>query len=126
MLLDIVSIAFVCVGLLIFLGAAAGLVRFPDFYSRMHAAGKGDSLGSLLIVLGFAIHEFGDFSGMDFVLVLKLLGVCAFIMFTSPTATHALIDAGYEDGIEPVIDPGAEDALARRLGGGSNQHSIEP
>lgn len=125
MILDLVSIALICAGLLIFLGAAAGLVRFPDFYSRMHAAGKGDSLGSLLIVLGFAIHEFGDFSGMDFVLALKLLGICVFIMFTSPTATHALIDAGYEDGIEPIIDAGAEDALAARLGRVANPRKTE-
>jgi multicomponent Na+:H+ antiporter subunit G len=67
------------VGLLFFLGAAVGLYRFPDFYTRMHAAGKGDTLSSLLILAGFAL-----------------------IMLTSPTSTHALMRAGFEDGVEPV------------------------
>jgi multicomponent Na+:H+ antiporter subunit G len=112
MILDIVSIIFIATGLLFFLGAAAGILRFPDFYTRMHAAGKGDTLSSLLIVLGLAIHEFRHFDGMDLVLFLKLLSICAFIMITSPASTHALIDAGYEDGIEPVIDPEGGNALA--------------
>ena len=34
-------------GLVFFLGAAVGMVRFPDFYTRMHAAGKGDTFDNL-------------------------------------------------------------------------------
>jgi multicomponent Na+:H+ antiporter subunit G len=112
MILDLVSIILIGFGLLFFLGAAAGILRFPDFYTRMHAAGKGDTLSSLLIILGFAIHEFRHFDGMDFVLMLKMLSISAFIMITSPASTHALIDAGYEDGIDPIVDPEGGDALA--------------
>ena len=42
----------------------------------------------------------------------KILAICAFIMLTSPTSTHALMDAGYDDGIEPLIAEGEENALA--------------
>jgi multicomponent Na+:H+ antiporter subunit G len=112
MILDLISIALIAAGLLFFLGAAVGIIRFPDFYTRMHAAGKGDTLSSLLIILGFALHEFRHFDGMDFVLLLKLLSICGFIMITSPASTHALIDAGYEDGIEPIVDPEGGNALA--------------
>lgn len=113
MILDVVAILLILAGLVFFLGAAVGLVRFPDFYTRMHAAGKGDTLSSLLVVLGFAIHEFRHYDGAaDIVLFLKLLAICAFIMLTSPTSTHALMDAGYEDGIDPVIGEGGENALA--------------
>ncbi|MCB1229536.1 MAG: monovalent cation/H(+) antiporter subunit G [Verrucomicrobiae bacterium] len=113
MILDIIAILLIVAGLVFFLGAAVGLVRFPDFYSRMHAAGKGDTLSNLLVVLGFAIHELRHFDGSaDVIVFCKLLAICAFIMLTSPTATHALMDAGYEDGIEPVIGEDGENALA--------------
>lgn len=115
MIIDLIAIFLIVSGLVFFLGAAVGLVRFPDFYTRMHAAGKGDTLSSLLVILGFAIHEFSHFDGSpDVIVFLKLLAVCGFIMLTSPTATHALMDAGYEDGIEPVIDESGGNALADR------------
>ena len=90
------------VGLLFFLGAAVGLYRFPDFYTRMHAAGKGDTLSSLLILAGFALITLDGFSATDWLLVVKVLAIVLFIMLTSPTSTHALMRAGFEDGVEPV------------------------
>ncbi len=51
----IIGAILVILGLVFFIGAAFGLLRFPDFYTRMHAAGKGDTLCSLLIVLGVAV-----------------------------------------------------------------------
>lgn len=89
-------------GLLFFLGAAVGLYRFPDFYTRMHAAGKGDTLSSLLILAGFALITLEGFSATDWLLVVKVLAIVLFIMLTSPTSTHALMRAGFEDGVEPV------------------------
>ena len=90
------------VGLLFFLGAAVGLYRFPDFYTRMHAAGKGDTLSSLLILAGFSLITLEEFSAADWLLVVKVLAIVLFIMLTSPTSTHALMRAGFEDGVEPV------------------------
>ena len=90
------------VGLLFFLGAAVGLYRFPDFYTRMHAAGKGDTLSSLLILAGFALITLEGFSATDWLLVVKVLAIVLFIMLTSPTSTHALMRAGFEDGVEPM------------------------
>lgn len=109
---DCIGIVMILIGLIFFLGGAVGLMRFPDFYSRMHAAGKGDTLSSLLIVGGFAFcHVDGIYEafGTDhwyepIMLVTKMFGICMFIMITSPTSTHALIEAGYEDGIEPKVE----------------------
>ena len=105
MIFEILSILLVSVGLVFFLGASAGLLRFPDFYTRMHAAGKIDTLSSLLVILGLAVYLLKDFHGLGdwgiLLVVLKLLGICAFIMLTGPTSTHALMDAGYEDGNKP-------------------------
>ena len=98
---DIVSGILILGGLVFFFGASVGIYRFPDFYTRMHAAGKGDTLSSFLILLGFAVHELEDFTWMSLLVALKILAIGFFIMFTSPTSTHALMEAGFDDRIEP-------------------------
>ena len=103
----IITAIFLVSGAILMIVATIGVIRFPDFYTRMHAAGKGDTLSSLLVVMGFAVYHLGqihwaDFVWADLLVVIKLLAICVFIMLTSPTATHALMDAGYEDGIEPL------------------------
>ena len=81
----------VCVGLLFFALGTIGLLRFPDFYTRMHAAGKFDTLGSLLTLGGLALlngFTLGTF---------KILLIAAFIFFTSPTATDAVARAAFKN-----------------------------
>lgn len=110
-LINIVSAVLVTSGLVLFLGAAVGLLRFPDFYTRMHAAGKGDTLSSLLICAGLGLYVFkAAFDGDpehhvgwgEVFTFLKILAICTFVMMTSPTSTHALMRAGYEEGVEPA------------------------
>tara|TARA_R110002096_G_scaffold273422_9_gene467285 strand:+ start:22776 stop:23147 length:372 start_codon:yes stop_codon:yes gene_type:complete len=113
MTIDIIAIALVVFGTILFLGSSVGLIRFPDFYTRMHAAGKGDTLSTLLIVGGLGVYhlhdvievfqQHGEWHKPLFV-IFKMLGICLFIMFTSPTSTHALIEAGYSDGIKPTVE----------------------
>lgn len=101
--MEAICIVIILAGLLFFLGAVVGLVRFPDFYTRMHAAGKGDTLSTMLILLGFALYLFKDGVDLANILVaLKIMAICAFIMLTSPTSTHALMQAGFEAGVKPV------------------------
>lgn len=82
-------------GVFFLLAGALGLIRFPDLYSRMHAAGKCDTLGQLLLLTGLALHQ-----GLELT-SLKLLIVAGFIFITSPTATHAIARAAYRSGIRP-------------------------
>ena len=114
MFFTVISVVFVLAGLLFFLGTTVGLMRFPDFYTRMHAAGKGDTLSTLLIIAGVAIHYLSeDFSWVSLLVAVKILAIGLFISLTSPTSTHALMKAGFDDGIEPVLDeekPKEEDA----------------
>lgn len=117
MILTLLSAALVLAGLVFFLGSAAGLVRFPDFYTRMHAAGKGDTLSSLLVLAGLALYQLRDFEGglqhwTVLLVIVKLLAISAFILLTSPTSTHALMDAGWEDAVEPVIGKDRKNDLA--------------
>lgn len=108
MIFTILSIVLIVTGVLFFFGAAVGIVRFPDFYSRTHAAGKGDTLSSLLVLLGYGVYQLRDFHSFSHdwpivLVILKLLAISVFIFITSPTSTHALMDAGWEDGVKPTI-----------------------
>lgn len=75
-----------------------GLLRFPDFYTRLHAGGVTDTLAPLLIVAGLLLQ-----SGLS-LLSLKLLLILLFLLFTTPTASHALARAALAEGVEPVTD----------------------
>lgn len=74
-----------------------GVLRFPDIYTRMHAAGMTDTLCTLLIIGGLMLQ-----TGLS-MLTLKLLAILLFMLFTSPTSGHALARAAWMDGVEPVL-----------------------
>ena len=97
-MLNAVVIILVVVGLVFFLGASIGILRFPGFYTRMHAAGKGDTLSTVLILLGCALFSMAQahFTFAATLVALKILLIEGFIFLGSPTATHAILDAGYE------------------------------
>ena len=73
------------------LAGVIGLFRFPDFYTRMHAAGKCDTLGSLLVVSGLAVYT--GFTLGSF----KIIFIAVFVFLTSPTATHAIARAAFKN-----------------------------
>ena len=87
---------FISTGLVFFLGTTIGLLRFPDFYTRMHAAGKGDTLSTVMILIGCICLV-----PMDLLLAIKILLIINFIFIGSPTATHAMMDAGNKAGAVP-------------------------
>ncbi|MBE0446926.1 MAG: monovalent cation/H(+) antiporter subunit G [Actinobacteria bacterium] len=95
------DIRTIIAGILLALGcffivvAAIGVVRFPDFYSRMHPAGKSDTLGQSLVLSGIMIYE-----GFSLVSI-KLLIIIVFIFIANPTATHAVAKAAYVAGVKP-------------------------
>lgn len=101
MILNIICISLVSLGIFFFLGGAIGMLRFPDFYTRMHAAGKGDTMSIFLIFLGIALYQLHDFTLANALVAGKILFISLFIMVASPTSTHALIRAGYEEGLKP-------------------------
>ena len=101
MIADVLSLILILGGLLFFLGASVGIARFPDFYTRMHAAGKGDTLSSFLILAGLALYSVDAITWPEILVAAKIVGIGFFIMLTSPTSTHALMEAGYDDRIEP-------------------------
>lgn len=95
--LDALSWALLAAGGLFCVIGAAGLLRMPDFFTRMHAASVIDTLGAGLILLGLALQ-----AGLTLVTV-KLLVIGLLVLFTSPTATHALARAALARGLKPVL-----------------------
>ncbi len=91
----IITGVFLAIGCFFVVVSSVGIVRFPDFYSRMHPAGKADTLGQAMILVGLMIYE-----GFSLVSV-KLLFIIIFIFIANPTATHALANAAYMAGIKP-------------------------
>ena len=104
LILKIIGVICGILGLIFFLGSAVGMVRFPDFYTRMHAAGKGDTLSTMLMLGGFGLVTMNDFSVGSLLLLSKIMGVVLFIYLTTPTSSHALMRAAFEDDEMPMTE----------------------
>ena len=74
-----------------------GLLRLPDFYSRMHANGLTDTLGAGLILIGLM------FQTIELLVLIKLILILLFLFFTSPTAGYALARAAFSHGLTPRL-----------------------
>ena len=99
--IEIISCIPIIVGTFLFWGASIGVIRFPDFYTRMHAAGKADTLSSMLVLTGLSLYNLDDFSWYAVLVSIKIISIAGFVLITSPTSTHALMQSGYEAGIRP-------------------------
>lgn len=75
---------------------AIGILRFPDFFSRLHALGVCDSMGSGLVLFGLMLQ--GGFT----LVTVKLILIFYFVIFTGPTAIHALAAAAQTAGLRPT------------------------
>lgn len=100
MLLDIASWVLLVIGGAFCVIGAVGLLRMPDFFTRMHAASLVETLGAAFILLGLMLQ-----TGPTLVTV-KLLAIGVLLFFTSPVATHALARAALARGVEPELAKG--------------------
>ena len=94
---DLASWLLIAAGSAFAVIGALGLLRMPDFYTRMHAASVTDTLGAALLLTGMVLQ-----AGFSLVAV-KLAIIGMLVFFTSPTATHALARAALERGVAPVL-----------------------
>jgi multicomponent Na+:H+ antiporter subunit G len=87
--IDLVSAVFMVVGALMSLGAAVGLLRFPDLLSRMHAATKPQVLGLFLLLasIGLQMRTWWVWP--------VLLVAWIFQLLTVPVSAHMVGRAGY-------------------------------
>ena len=96
-IIDLASWALLILGGLLGLTGAIGLLRFPDFYTRAHAAGVTDTLCATSILAGLMLQ-----AGLTLVTA-KLVFILLFLLLTSPTATHALTKAALHSGLLPQL-----------------------
>ncbi|WP_438749508.1 monovalent cation/H(+) antiporter subunit G [Pararhizobium sp. O133] len=87
----IVSLLLV-IGSVFSLLAALGLLRFPDLYTRMHAASKAGTIGSSLLLLAAGVHA------LDVTILMRALAGFVFIVLTAPISAHLLAKATHQAG----------------------------
>ncbi|MGF6155785.1 multicomponent Na+:H+ antiporter subunit G [Ensifer sp. KUDG1] len=86
-------VAVLLVGGAIFsLLAAIGIVRFPDLYTRMHAASKAGTIGSGLLLLAAGVHS------LDPAILIRALAGFFFFVLTAPISAHLLAKAAHQAG----------------------------
>jgi len=105
--LDVISWVCLVGGGFFCIVGGIGLIRMPDFYTRMQAASLTETLGAGLILLGLLIQAGLTLIGAKIVMVGLL------IFFTSPTATHALAKAALVRDLQPLLSP-EEDTSSKR------------
>lgn len=107
--MNILVIVLLVGGLFFFTGGSIGILRFPDFYTRLHPAGKLDTAGQFLTMSAIALYILQDFTLHTFLTATKIVLIVIFVYLTSPTATHAILDAGVRAGLKPWTKAGRND-----------------
>ena len=96
LVIDLISWALILGGALFVITGAVGLVRMPDFYTRLHPAGMIDTFGAWLMLAGMCVQ-----AGFTLVTV-KLIIIGLFLFFTSPIASHIVANAALVSGMKPT------------------------
>lgn len=97
LLRDVIAALLLAGGSAFLLIGAVGVLRFPDFYTRLHPAGLTDTAGAGLILAGLMVE-----SGFNLVTA-KLVLVLVLIVFTSPVSAHATSRAALASGLKPLL-----------------------
>ena len=97
MILETLSWVCLLLGAVLGLVGGIGMHRFPDFYTRLHAAGITDTLCAALFLLGLGFQ-----AGLSLA-ALKLCLIFIFVFITSPTASHSLANAAMHGGLQPKL-----------------------
>jgi len=89
--------ALLLIGALLAIVGTVGVLRFPDFYTRLHAASVTDTAAATLALVGMALLA------PSFAVVFKLAVVWLFLFLTGPTSSHAIANAAHTAGLQPLI-----------------------
>lgn len=99
MIRDILSWGLFLVGGAGVVVGALGIVRFPDFYTRLHGAGITDTAGAELMIFAMMLQS------PNWLVFAKLAFIAIFLGLTSPVATHAIAHAAWMTGFRPMEGP---------------------
>lgn len=91
--LDIISGILLIAGIFFGFTGAVGLFKFPDFFTRVHAASITDSTSAIFIISGLLLQTSFDLN------TAKLIFILIFLLITSPTASHMLAKSARHGGL---------------------------
>ena len=97
-LIEIISWVLLVTGAACVLIGGIGVLRMPDFYTRVHAASLTDTMAALALFTGMILQ-----SGFTLASI-KLFAILLFLLLTGPTATYALVNAALMSGQKPHAD----------------------
>ncbi len=117
---DILGWAFIVSGSIFMLIGAIGALRFPDFWTRLHAVSVTDTGGVLLLTAGMVMQS------PDWLIAVKLVFIGVFLFITGPTASHAVANAALVSGLMPKgeVMPGTTGKEAKAMGATSEEKSF--
>ena len=96
--LEIIAVILLIAGSFFSVVGGFGIVRMPEFFSRMHAGGITDTLGAGLVLTGLMFLSDGILP------LIKLMMILFFLLVTSPTACHALAKSAISQGMNPELE----------------------
>ncbi len=91
--MTVLAAILMLIGSIFCLLATVGILRFPDLYTRLHAASKAGPLGAGLILLGAGI------ASADLLIFLKTLLGLVFLILVGPVSAHLLARAARKSGV---------------------------
>ena len=113
--MSIPALALASTGLFFMAVAVLGLLRLPDFFTRVHAVSTSETLGISVLLLGLIVHE-----GVSLV-SLKLAFVVLFVFIANPVAAHVLTRAAVRTGVLPWRRPSPVGGESAAENGGTKQ-----
>lgn len=108
MVLDVLSWVLLVGGGFFVVVGGIGLLRMPDVFTRMHAGGIADTMGTGMILVGLLLQS------DDWLVIAKLLLILYFIIFANPTSTHAVARSALDNDIRPLLPEEKADHRATR------------
>ena len=98
LIINIIASLCLFIGSFLCISGGIGIIKFPDFYTRMHAVGVTDTLGAGMILVGLMLHT------TDFLVLAKLITILLLTLLIAPTTSHVLAKAALHNGLKPVLN----------------------
>ncbi len=103
-LFTVVAWVLMLIGCVFVIAGGVGLIRLPDLYTRLHAAGVTDTGSTIFMLLAMLLMTVVEYQNPW--IAGKLLLILFFTLFTTPTASHALAKTALLSGLVPVDENG--------------------
>jgi len=104
-MMEYIANALLLLGGFFAFSGSLGILRMPDFYSRLHPAGTADTLAQMLVFSGLALKilqlSIAEENPIDLLSIGKLIAISLLLFVTTPASTHAISRAAHLRGLEP-------------------------